>query len=208
MSAGFHVSGVQISFRRFLLLGVCIENRTFTTDGPTNTCAVTLQWHICHFEVPSVSFQRHKDELETLLSKDSYKTQYELAKALGVTQATISRRLKALGFIQKVGNWVPHELKPRDVEMRFCMSEMHLERYKRKSFLHRIITGDAKWIHYDNLKGKKLYVKPGQPETSMSKPNIHGSKVMLSIWWDQEGPIHYELLKSGQIITGQLYRQQ
>jgi len=42
----------------------------------------------------------------------------------------------------------------------------------------------------------------------MAKPNIHSSKVMLSIWWDQKGVIHYELLKSSQIITGQVYRQQ
>lgn len=159
-------------------------------------------------ERPGQEKKFEDEELETLLSEDSCQTQDELAKALGVTQATISRRLKALGFIQKVGNWVPYELKPRDVERRFCMSEMHLERYKKKSFLHRIITGDEKWIHYDNPKRKKSYVKPGQPGTSMSKPNIHGSKVMLSIWWDQKGPIHYELLKSGQTITGQLYRQQ
>ena len=45
----------------------------------------------------------------------------ELAESLGVTQAAISKRLKAAGYIQKQGNWVPHELKPRDVERRFCM---------------------------------------------------------------------------------------
>ena len=50
----------------------------------------------------------------------------------GVTQAAISKRLKAAGYIQKQGNWVPHELKPRDVESRFCMSEMLLERHKKK----------------------------------------------------------------------------
>ena len=90
------------------------------------------------------------------------------------------------------------------------MSEMLLERYKKKSFLHRIITGDEKWIHYhyDNPKRKKSYVKPGQPGTSMPKPNIHGAKVMLCIWWDQKGVIHYELLKPGQTITGDFYRQQ
>ena len=53
----------------------------------------------------------------------------------------ISKRLKAAGYIQKQGDWVPHELKPRDVERRFCMSEMLLERHKKKSFLHRIFTG-------------------------------------------------------------------
>ena len=39
---------------------------------------------------------------------------------------------------------------------------MLLERHKKKSFLHRIVTGDEKWIHYDNPKCKKSYVEPGE----------------------------------------------
>ena len=46
---------------------------------------------------------------------------------------------------------------------------------------------EEKIIHYDDPKRKKSYVKPGQPGTSMPKPHIHGAKVMLFIWWDQEG---------------------
>ena len=38
----------------------------------------------------------------------------------------------------------------------FCKSEMLLERHKKKSFLHRIVTGDERWIHYDNPKRKKI----------------------------------------------------
>ena len=62
-------------------------------------------------------------ELEALLDEDCSQTQEELAESLGVTQAAISKRLKAAGYIQKQRNWVPHELKTRDVERRFCMSE-------------------------------------------------------------------------------------
>jgi len=58
-------------------------------------------------------------ELEALLDEDSYQTQKELALTLGITQQTISYRLKSLGMIQKQENWVPYELKPRDVERRF-----------------------------------------------------------------------------------------
>jgi len=52
-------------------------------------------------------------ELETLLDEDSYQTQKELALTLGVTQQTISYRLKSLGMIQKQRNWVLYELKKR-----------------------------------------------------------------------------------------------
>ena len=76
------------------------------------------------------------EELESSLDEDCCQIQEELAESLGVTQAAV--------YIQKQGNRVPHELKPRDVERRFCMSEMLLVRHKKKSFLHRIVTGDEK----------------------------------------------------------------
>ena len=83
-----------------------------------------------------------------------------------------------------------------------------LERHKKKSFLHWIVTGDEKWIHYDNAKRKKSCVKPGQPAKSTAKPNIHGAKVMLCILLDQKGVLYYELLKPGETINGERYRTQ
>ena len=44
-------------------------------------------------------------ELEALLEQDSYQNQEELARSLEVTQQAISKRLKAMGMIQKQGNW-------------------------------------------------------------------------------------------------------
>jgi len=84
------------------------------------------------------------EDAETLLDEDSYQTQKELVLTLAVTQQTISYRLKSLRMIQKQGNWIPYELKPRNVERRFFTYEMLLARHKRKGFLHRIVTGDEK----------------------------------------------------------------
>jgi len=41
---------------------------------------------------------------------------------------------------------------------------------------------------------------------STAKPNIHGKKLMLCIWWNQIDVVYYELLKPNEIIT--LYRTQ
>jgi len=43
-------------------------------------------------------------ELEALLHEDSCQTQEESASSLGVTHQVISKRLKAMGMIQKQGN--------------------------------------------------------------------------------------------------------
>ncbi|UYV81711.1 SETMAR [Cordylochernes scorpioides] len=147
-------------------------------------------------------------ELEALLDEDSSQTQEELAETLGVTQQAISNRLMVMGMVQKQGNWVPYELKPGNIERRICTCELLLKRQNRKGFLHRIVTGDEKWIHYDNPKRRKSSVKPGHASTSTAKPNIHGKKLMLCIWWDQLGVIYYELLKPNETITGERYQQQ
>ena len=86
--------------------------------------------------------------------------------------------------------------------------EQLLERQRRKGFLYRIVTGDEKWVHYDNPKRRKSWEVPGHASTSTTKPNIHGSKVMLCIWWDQLGLVYYELLKPTETITGDRYRMQ
>jgi [histone H3]-lysine36 N-dimethyltransferase SETMAR len=147
-------------------------------------------------------------ELQSLLDEDDTQTQEQLAKQLGVAQRTVSDRLKAMGKIQKEGKWVPHELTERQQENRKTISEMLLARYHRKSFLHRIVTGDEKWIFFENPKCKKSWVSPGQPSTSTAKPNRFGKKRMLCVWWDQKGVVYYELLKPGETVNADRYRQQ
>jgi len=66
-------------------------------------------------------------ELESLFDKDPCQMQEELAESLGVAQSTISMHLKALGMIQKQENWVPYELKSRDLERCFFTCKQLLQ---------------------------------------------------------------------------------
>ncbi|KAG5325844.1 MOS1T transposase, partial [Pseudoatta argentina] len=54
-------------------------------------------------------------------------------------------------MIQKQGHWVPYELKPR--------TTASTAEKKRFFASHRIVTGDEKWIHYDNPKRRKSWGK-------------------------------------------------
>jgi histone-lysine N-methyltransferase SETMAR len=147
-------------------------------------------------------------ELQALLDEDDAQTQQQLADQLNVTREAVSIRLKAMGKIQKMGKWVPHELNERQQENRKTTCEMLLARYKRKSFLHRIVTGDEKWIYFANPKRKRSWVTPGEPSTSTARPNRYGRKTMLCVWWDQKGVIYYGLLKPGETVNTERYRQQ
>ncbi|GBP79031.1 T-complex protein 1 subunit beta [Eumeta japonica] len=82
-----------------------------------------------------------------------------LHDALCVLTATVKEPKVVCGggMIQKQGHWVPYELKLRDVKRCFLTCKLLLQRQKRKGFLHRIVTGDEKRIHYDNLKCRKLW---------------------------------------------------
>lgn len=148
------------------------------------------------------------EELQQLLDEDNCQTQSQLAAALNVTQQCVSDRLIKMGMVQKLGNWVPHELTERQQENRKITCESLLQRQERKGFLHRIVTGDEKWMYYENPKRRKAWVKPGEPGPSQAKRNIHCDKVMLCIWWDMKGVVYYELLKPSETITGDVYRRQ
>jgi len=114
-------------------------------------------------------------ELQALLEDDA-QTQQQLADQLNMTREAVFIRLKSMGKIQKMGKWIPHELNERQ-------QENHLRnatpRYKRKLFLHRIVTGDEKWIYFENPKRKRSWVTPGEPSTSTARPNRYGRKTML-----------------------------
>ena len=55
----------------------------------------------------------------------------------------------------------------------------HFARYKRKTFLHRVVTGDKKRIYFENPKRKKSWVDPGAPSTSTPRSNRFGRKIIL-----------------------------
>ena len=44
--------------------------------------------------------------------------------------------------------------------------------------------------------------------TSTAKPNIHGKKLILCIWWNRLSVVYYELLKPNETITEAFYRTQ
>ena len=107
-------------------------------------------------------------------------------------------------MVQKKVNGLPHDLTKKAIERRKTMWEILLKRYKRK----RIVTGDEKWIHYDNSKRQKAWVNLGEAAPSKPKVKIYGIKLMLSIRLDQDGVIFYEVLKPPETITADRYRHQ
>jgi len=139
--------------------------------------------------------------LQALLDINSAQTENELAEQLGVTQQAISVCLHMMEKVQKKGRWVPHELSEDNKNRRYDTALTLLSKFWKKDFLHKIITGDEKWILYDNPKCKKSWVDLVNLRHSMPKPNIHVKIVVLCIWWDWKGVLYYKLLQPDETIT-------
>ena len=68
------------------------------------------------------------------------------------------------------------------------------KRNKNVPFLKQIVTGDEKWILYNNVELKRLWGKQSEPPPTTPKAGLYPKKVMLCIWWDWKGVLYFELL--------------
>jgi len=86
--------------------------------------------------------------------------------------------------------------------------ESLLNRNKINPLLKRMVTGDEKWVTYDNVRRKRSWSKSGEAAQTVAKPGLTARKVLLCVWWNWQGIIHYELLPYGQTLNSDLYCQQ
>ena len=67
-----------------------------------------------------------KDHLKALLKKESHQTSRELAKKINCDQKTILNYLYSMGFVEKLGVWVPYELSENKKENCLQIASQHL----------------------------------------------------------------------------------
>ena len=80
-----------------------------------------------------------------------------------------------------------------------------LNRYNNEgeNFLRRIVTGDEIWVYHYEPESKRQSLEwkhPGSPVTKKFKIQASAGKVMLTFFWDQNGPILKDYLKQERTI--------
>jgi histone-lysine N-methyltransferase SETMAR len=83
-----------------------------------------------------------------------------------------------------------------------------LSSHRNFNWLDNLITGDEKWVMYDNRSPKRQWLDPGDPGQPISNVDRQGKKVLLSIWWGVKGVVHWELLPAGHTIDAHVYCEQ
>lgn len=145
------------------------------------------------------------DQILAAVRSDRHLTTREIAERFDIHYTTVSDRLKKLGMVKKTDVWVPHELTEKNIMDRILICESLLRWNEQDGFLKRIVTGDEKWVVYNNIKRTKSWCGPGESSQTIGKPDLHPQKVMLSVWWDYKGVVYFELLPRGQTIDSTKY---
>ena len=155
-----------------------------------------------------ISVEVDDDLIKAIIDSDRHNTTREIAEMFHVSHTCIENRLKQLGYVQKLDTWVPRELKEKHLTQRINSCDLLKKRNENDPFLKRPITGDEKWVVYNNIKRKRWWSRPREPARTTSKAGIRRKKVLLSVWWDYEGIVYFELLPPNRTINSVVYIEQ
>ncbi|GFV11130.1 mariner transposase [Trichonephila clavipes] len=91
---------------------------------------------------------------------------------------------------------------------RISICEALAKRNEIDPFFKWMVTGDEKWVTYDNIGRKHSWSKRGEAVQTVAKPGLLSRKVLLLIWLAWKEIIYYELLPYGQTLNLDLCCQQ
>ncbi|GFW68365.1 histone-lysine N-methyltransferase SETMAR [Trichonephila clavipes] len=94
--------------------------------------------------------------LRSMLENNPHLTSREIAEEFGIHHTAVGDHIKSLGFVLKQSVWVQHELTEKNLSDRVRICSSYLIRHNVEPFLDKLITGDEKWILYENIKRKNL----------------------------------------------------
>ncbi|XP_014489314.1 PREDICTED: histone-lysine N-methyltransferase SETMAR-like [Dinoponera quadriceps] len=81
-------------------------------------------------------------------------------------------------MVNKLNVWMPHELNKNNVMGRILATNSLLKRHQNEPFLKQIISGDLKWIVYNN---KSIVYYELLPPNKPIDSNKHGSQLVKSM---------------------------
>src|SRR5689334_21609807 len=142
------------------------------------------------------------------LDLDPAQTTRQLAAKIGCSNSTIDNHLEKLGKFYKSRRWTPHLLRDHDKAKRVNLSSILLSKSKTSGFWDSILTSDETWLPYENVQLHGQWADRGQPSVPTPRPPIHGKKVMVCVWWNTRGVVHFEVLDQGDTVKTRLYAEQ
>ena len=152
--------------------------------------------------------QSNIERIKILIEDNPPFTTPELSIMLGCNQSTIDRHLHDIGKVNKLGIWLSYQLTSDNIQQTITICNFLLSKRHRHRFLQQIITGDEEWLLYIDYTLKRQWINPENLSEPEPKNDLHPKLAMLSIWWDFQEIVYWELLPRNTTIGAKLYCQQ
>ena len=153
------------------------------------------------------SLVKDNDLLDSIESNPSQSTR-ELSAQIGHSKSTIHRHLRSLNKKYRAPRMDPHQLTDAQVDKRYQICKMLLENPLDKRFFQRIVAMDEKWIFMNNPHKKWEWLSTNESPVGRPKVDRFGKKFMISVFWNYNGILFFEILPDGQSINSDIYSAQ
>ncbi|GFU85007.1 histone-lysine N-methyltransferase SETMAR [Trichonephila clavipes] len=121
------------------------------------------------------------DKITEIIEADRHVSSSSIAQKVKIDHKTVLSHLCKVGFKKKLDVWELHQLTPKYKMDRISICEALAKRNEINPFLERMVTGDEKWVTYDNIVRKRSWSKRGEAVQTVAKPGLNARKVLLSI---------------------------
>lgn len=213
-----HIREVMLFHYREGLQATASADRICAVYGPETVPIRTVQRWFERFRNGDIDIEdKHRagrpstvdtDKILSLVDSNPHLTVREIGYLLDVSHGSVQLHLEKSGYVNRADVWVPHVLSERNLMDRINICALLQEKEKELPFLKRMITGDEKWIVYNNVTRHRSWSKASTEPNTVAKRGITPNKVMLCIWWDFKGVVYYELLPKNETINKEKYCQQ
>ncbi len=154
------------------------------------------------------------ETIRAMVENDPKLKTREIALTSGLSKGSVQTILHLhLGMSKICARWIPRILTAQQKQFRADTSLELLHRYNADplGFLMRVLTGDETWVHHYDPESKQESMEwrqTGSRPPLKARTQSSAGKIMLSLFWDAQGPILIEYLPHKQTITGQRYADQ
>ncbi|GFT87857.1 histone-lysine N-methyltransferase SETMAR [Trichonephila clavipes] len=130
------------------------------------------------------------DKTTEIIAVDQPVSSGSITQELKIDHKAVLNHLRKVGFKKKLDVWVPHPLTPKNMMDLVSIYETLIKRKEIDPFIKWMVTGEEKWVTYDNIVRKRSWSKRGEVGQTKAKPELTARKVLLCIWWDWRRTIY------------------